>query len=165
MPLIKTIHSQLSKNTQNIEIALRTIKNEAEIKRARIGEILSPKFQIKSPVNVECFPRFWTMDFMKNLIHRKVRSGPKVFILSFTWLRTFSRERNPLHKICNILESVKGTIIQSVSERIHFCVAICEVIKKDRDKVSPDSWSLGSSATFLWIRILQNFFRTWKFCV
>ena len=48
MPLIKTIDSQLSKNTQNIEIALRTIKNEADIKRARIGEILDPKFQQKS---------------------------------------------------------------------------------------------------------------------
>ena len=39
------------KETQNIEIASRTIKNEAEIKLARIGEILDPNFRKKSPVN------------------------------------------------------------------------------------------------------------------
>ena len=39
------------KETQNIEIASRTIKNEAEIKLARIGEILDPNFRKKSLVN------------------------------------------------------------------------------------------------------------------
>ena len=82
MPLIKTIDSQLSKNTQSIEIALRTIKNEAEIKRARIGEILAPKFQIKSPVNGPDFPSRGIFFVSKWIL---LRVGELTSLVEFFW--------------------------------------------------------------------------------
>ena len=107
---------------------------------------------------VGCLPRVSGMDRVKNLTHRGLREPLELFVLSSTWAETFSGATNPLHKILHNLESVKGAIILTFRDHIHFCVAICGVTKKDRYKIRPDSWILGSSATFLWIRFSPKFF-------
>ena len=81
MLLIKTIDSQLSKNTQNIEIALRTIKNEPDIKRARIGEILAPNFQQKSGKWIR-FSLSWHFFVSKWIL---LRVGELTSLVEFFW--------------------------------------------------------------------------------
>ena len=55
----KNITLAAFKETQNIEIASRTIKNEAEIKLARIGEILDPNFRKKKSGEWARFSLSW----------------------------------------------------------------------------------------------------------